>query len=247
MESSDTSPFSNVDVVLGASDQQSVDYRPLSKAALLSLLMGVLSSVAVFHPVLWVVPLLGLAISLGAIWKFTQHGSEFTGRQMAIAGLLLAIVFGTAAPAKWYTSRQLIVRQSQAFADRWIELVRSGELEFASDFKMTPGFRRLAGMTLDGWYKIAPDAKDAHEMFADDNSVIRLSRMGKAGTVQFVKVLAVIRKNHSDVVRLEYEVSPDATDPFGLVIAVERAINLEQSEDPQWVIRDHGIQPLDTL
>lgn len=81
-------------------------YRSLSISAVAALMFGVLSVPAFAAPVLLVLPAVGTALGLVAVWTTFSRRDEFTGQRLAIAGLSLSalmLVVGTA--VQWIYNR----------------------------------------------------------------------------------------------------------------------------------------------
>ena len=68
-------------------------YRALNSAAVLSLVLGVLSALAMLDWWLAVLPAAGSLLGIHARRKIARHPEEFTGKGLATAGLLLSVVF----------------------------------------------------------------------------------------------------------------------------------------------------------
>src|SRR5687768_6560069 len=73
------------------------EYRVLSPWAIAGLVLGLASAVAFAHPVLWMVPILGLAASLLALRQISREAPEVSGRKAALWGLSLSVAFGSGA------------------------------------------------------------------------------------------------------------------------------------------------------
>ncbi len=77
-------------------------YRSLSTAAVASLVVGLLSTLAILDWILIAIPVIGVALSTFAWLKVKRHGDELSGLGLAHAGLILSIVFLICGPA-WLT------------------------------------------------------------------------------------------------------------------------------------------------
>jgi hypothetical protein len=75
-------------------------YRALSTSAVASLIVGMLSFVAVLDWTLIAVPVVGIGLSAFALTKIKRHSDEVTGRGLARAGLALSLMFVVAGPAR---------------------------------------------------------------------------------------------------------------------------------------------------
>lgn len=115
-------------------------YRPVSVLAGFALLAGILSSVALFSLALLVVPLIASALAVVALMDVSprgdgdersEHGDRKTGRWWALAGLALAIGFGTQAVVTSLTQRSVAFARAEASASMFLELVREDRMRDA--------------------------------------------------------------------------------------------------------------------
>lgn len=74
-------------------------YRALSTSAVASLIVGVLSVLAILDWTLVAIPLVGIGLSILALAKIRRHADELTGQRLAQTGLVLSLVFGIVGPA----------------------------------------------------------------------------------------------------------------------------------------------------
>jgi hypothetical protein len=77
-------------------------YRALSTAAVVSLIVGLLSPLAMFDWTLLGIPVIGVPLAAYGWWHVKRRSDELTGAPLAIAGFGLSLVFAIAAPA-WLT------------------------------------------------------------------------------------------------------------------------------------------------
>ncbi len=74
-------------------------YRALSTSAVASLIVGLLSPLAILDWTLVVIPLIGVPLSLLALVKVRRHRDELSGEALARTGLLLTLLFSIVGPA----------------------------------------------------------------------------------------------------------------------------------------------------
>ena len=84
------------------SPEQYESYRALSTSAVASLIVGLLSPLAVLDWTLLAIPAIGIPLSVVSLLKVTRHRDELTGAALARAGLGLSLVFAVLGPA-WLT------------------------------------------------------------------------------------------------------------------------------------------------
>jgi hypothetical protein len=72
-------------------------YRVLSSSAVASCVLGVLSAATLlsyeYGLALGIVPIIAILLAVRALWVIYQNPEEFTGKRLAIAGLVMASVF----------------------------------------------------------------------------------------------------------------------------------------------------------
>ena len=81
-------------------DRGVAEYRPISGWALAALFIGLVSFVALFHPLLWSVPMAGVVVSLIALLRISHADVPLVGRKAALIGLAFSLLYGVAAPAR---------------------------------------------------------------------------------------------------------------------------------------------------
>ena len=99
-------------------------YRPVSGLAVAALVTGLLSAAAVFGSVFWVLPLVAVCLAVVALRELARPESQKVGRLAAIAGLALAVGFGTQGVAATFVSRWLRERRVEQAAGVFVDAVR---------------------------------------------------------------------------------------------------------------------------
>ena len=128
------------------------DYRTISRTAVCALVLGLLSPLALVHPLWCSIPWAGMLVAWQALRRINQPNSMVSGRTVALIGLLLTVLFGSWAPARHLTERKLLARQAQQFAQTWLDLVRNGHLQEAHRW-MLPPYQREPGMPTQLFYE----------------------------------------------------------------------------------------------
>ncbi len=139
-------------------------YRAVSKLAVASLILGLVSFVAVFEPFLYLVPVAGVAVGAAALAAIARNDG-LLGRGAAVAGLLLSLLFAAAAPAHWITFRQLLQREARHFARAWFERLREGEPHKAFELTRHPEHRNALGDALWKVYAHSPHLREELENY----------------------------------------------------------------------------------
>jgi hypothetical protein len=104
------------------------EYRPVSRLAVAAAALGVLSALALVSPLCWALPLLTAGLAVAALADVNRPGAPKAGGLAAVAGLALAVGFGTQAVSDAVATRWLVERRAVATARHWIDAVRAGRL-----------------------------------------------------------------------------------------------------------------------
>jgi len=80
--------------------EQYEQYRALSTSAVASLIVGLLSCLAIFDWTLIAIPVIGIPLSALSLAKIKRHRDELTGVGLARAGLALSLFFVVVGPSR---------------------------------------------------------------------------------------------------------------------------------------------------
>lgn len=114
-------------------------YRPVSALAVIACIGGVCSAAALVAPVLWMVPLIGVALSVAALADVARPPAGKAGRLAALGGLALSLGFGAQAATTAATSRWVTAGRAEAAARYWLDAVCAGRLSDARSMAMGEG------------------------------------------------------------------------------------------------------------
>ena len=110
------------------------DYRPVSTLAVLSLIAGCSSVLALINQILWVVPLLAVGLSIAAIRDTSVQGSQKSGRGIALIGLALSVGFGVQSFAVFSGNTMIDRGRARETVSRWHRVIRAGDWDMAYGF-----------------------------------------------------------------------------------------------------------------
>lgn len=113
-------------------------YRPVSGLAVAAAALGIASALALTSPLMWVLPLVGVAVAVAALGDVGRSGVTKAGRLAAVAGLALSVGFGSQAVSAWVATRWFHAWRAEAAAGLWIDAIREGRLDDARSVCM-PG------------------------------------------------------------------------------------------------------------
>jgi hypothetical protein len=109
-------------------------YTSLSSLAVFALLLGLASPVALFAPLLAIVPAAGILCALFALVRINSSAGGLSGRKLAYWGLALSVVCVVAAPLRLQMRDSLYGQQADEAARHWLELVSQNQTEPALDY-----------------------------------------------------------------------------------------------------------------
>ena len=191
-----------VDVVADSND-----YRAISTSGVLSLGLGVLSFTALIFPLFWIFPVLGFLLALLSLRRIGKSDSHLTGRRVAVAGLLLSLLFGSMATTR-YSMRQFIINnQAEDFATLWFTLFQEGSLLKAHQLSMDPKFRLRDDVLLNEQYENDVTLKETLNKFVEEELIKTLVTQQDRATYRLVANLDQIRDEQVIRIRQLYQIS----------------------------------------
>ncbi len=181
-------------------------YRTLTPWALVSLLLGLLSALALLSPLLWILPL-GAVVSAGiALSAIHAYAPRIIGRNLALVGLALGLIFGVTAPTR-LASRDywLKVRAKQA-VDEWLAFLNHGEGEKAYMVSVSQFFRQPLDASLAHAIQSEPETQRQYNDYLSHPDIKAL--LDARGTIQVISREATVvePENNNDVVACKYEI-----------------------------------------
>jgi len=225
-----------------ASPADATEYRAVSPLAIVALVVGLLSALALAAPVLWIVPLLGLLISSAALLSL-QEGSGLVGRPAALAGLAFSIFFGTAAPTAWLAADWRLDRDAQAFGLAWFDFLARGETHRAHQLGVRPTARRPLNDAEQLWaeYRRPGELHDELEVFVARPLIKKLVSLDAQAVVRHVATRDALHEDQRDTIRQLYAVSRSADDqqPLYVELVLERSPS-PTTKQPTWRIVNYG-------
>ncbi len=119
-----------VAVVSGDVAEEVQGYRPTCGLAFAGLLLGMLSAVAFFGPILWAVPALAVVVNLAALRQIAAE-TRLRGRQAARVGLMLALFLGAGAVAFQVSVGSLQAAKANFVIEQFFHELTQGDVYLA--------------------------------------------------------------------------------------------------------------------
>jgi hypothetical protein len=179
-------------------DEQIAAYRPVSAWAIVSLLIGLVSPLALVDPSLWAAPVIAGVVCLLAFRQIKKNAPDMIGRKAALVGLWLAVLSLTAACSDWLYFRGCVRREAQQAAMFWFELLAKDRPELAFQLTLVPGRRHALDERIWDYYvdedrdKRYTALKNYVALSKDENSpglVRTLLALGQSADVRYLGTL----------------------------------------------------------
>jgi hypothetical protein len=148
------------------------------RLALVALVLGSAAALALAAPYLWLLPIAGAVVSVAALISIARDPQGKIGRPAAVAGLVLSLLFGAWAISNHLTRQRLLYQQSEAFGERWLQMVLDGDMHAAHQLKMGQDERRPPGTDLAAYYQEDTEANRSFREFVRQSPVSELAAMG---------------------------------------------------------------------
>lgn len=234
------------DAVLVAGNEDLINYREPSRAAVVALLLGVLSIVVVLSVYFMLLPILAIVAALVALRNISR--SEYlTGRGMALTGLALGAFWTALAVVGYQMENQAAKSAALEFSAPWVELLIDGQVMEAHQLMQHPGARVGPEGDLANHYETSETDREGLESFQNGPVILRLEELSD-------RKLAPIPTGQASVQRTEeaWYVSTffhirdlsSEEDLFTVRVGMQR--NLAQGEDgPYYSWRATGVEILD--
>jgi hypothetical protein len=212
-------------------------YRSLQSLAVLTLVLGVLSCLALFSRLFWIVPLVTLILGVAAL-RLLAANPEKIGRKAAIWGMALALLFGAWAPSRQLSRQWWLAGQARTYADAWMELVRQKKLREAHQLHGGVGQRVGEGVSLDEYYRKDRYAQLNYDAFFVAEPLKTFSELTGAVQVEFERIEGSESSLGSDSVTVRYRVTYDRDGQQQVLpirVILKRKLD-DRTGDYQWFV-----------
>ena len=126
--------------ILGV-EEEIVPSPPVSVLAIICTVVGLLSPLAFFHPVLWIFPAATVVLAFFAVRQIYQHDPPAVGKGGVQLALLLAAFGGLGGPTYTFTVRGILLRESRPIADQFMAFLQQGQPHKAYQLTRDPNVR----------------------------------------------------------------------------------------------------------
>lgn len=216
---------------------EGAEYHALAPAAVGSLVLGLLSPVALVGYLLWIVPALGIGLAFLALRAIGNSRGELVGRGTALTGLALSTLFLGAAPAQVLATRQRLAEAARPMADAYFEFLRQGEPQKALQLTVPQMQRRVLNDLLWNYYAESKENRAELEKFVASPVPRLILEYGEKCQARFYEISSVVPSSESDFVELIYAITyPDGDTKKSFFVAVKLERRVLQSGEVAWRI-----------
>jgi hypothetical protein len=222
---------------IGQIDEDVATYRPVSRMAVVGLLVGIVSFLALAHPILWCVPPLAILFCLWGLRNIRRSKGSLSGHGIAVVGILLALFFAGGALANFSVRRMITYRQGAMVADRWIQLVEEGAIYHAHQWVLPWVTREAPGVPLEGFYD-SDEGKSSFDQFVREDPGLTLSQIGPEDRIELLgcQDVTITRRNRFVDFRYRLVRPNDVPLDFGLLI---RRFTDPETSQHSWTARPY--------
>ncbi len=221
-----------------------VHYRTVSRTAIASLLLGLLSAAAFVNKLMWCVPIVGVALAIVALRIISKGESLVLGRKAAQVGLALSLLFLTSATTGHLFRQRSLRQQARPHTSKWIEMVREGRLREAHQMYLPQLDRQKLGTNLQNYYEATREAREDKESFFGQSPLSEIVELGRQGQLRFEadEDVSTIRESGEsiDLIVQRYAIDYEAdgrSQTLSFLIHVTRAYDSHHGE-ARWRVRE---------
>lgn len=188
-------------------DAEIAQYRAVSRLAVVGLVCGLLSPLAMMAVPFWAVPALAMGLSALALWRIARPALALTGRKAAMVGLVLGLVFAVAAPTDWLVYRRHMRKEARQFADLWFDYLRHGQPQKAHQLTLPPAERWRMDEALWEYYRASDENAAELRRYAARPPIRAILALGEKAQVRYDQTLDQGSARTLDWVRPIYAVT----------------------------------------
>ena len=211
-------------------------YRPICGMAVVALVLGLFSIVAIMGQVFWGLPLLTIGVAMIALRRIRAADPPMIGRKAAWCGLFLGVLWGGAAVSTHYFQYWIARTQARQVAQQWFHFMLQGNTPRAHQLTMPPDRRELRVNELDAIYQTNPNLEERLTDFMEQSGPAEVVRFNADAQVEYLFTEDQFRDAETEHVMLVYEIA----DPREERPATRFIINTERKAGDRagWLVRE---------
>ena len=196
-------------------------YSAVSPAAVGSLVLGLLSPLALVGMLLLFIPAVGIALAVIALRAIRLSNGDLAGRGAALTGLALCTIFATASPVKSAYTSYCLANASRPIVDAWFDFLRNGEPQKALQLTMPAVHRHELDESLWSYYSDSKENRENLEGFVASAVPRLVLEYGEKCQARFYDVIRVTPGAASDTIEMVYALTyPDGEGKKSILVAM---------------------------
>lgn len=197
-------------------------YRSVSLVCVLALVGGLLSVVALAHPILWLVPFIFLTLGFWGFRQVTKKSDQYIGKTAALIGICVSMFFLSLSVSKYYSERWLVSHHARQFAQEWLESLVGNQHEKAHQGWLEYYYRQPDGTDLSDYYTQNVADKEDLDKFLALEEVRDLCQLSENASVEFVRTDAIYESVEGHSVYLIFKVEDGSAAAVEVVLRIKR-------------------------
>ena len=212
-------------------------YRAISILAMVALGLGLLSGIAVFSPLLAIVPLVAMAIRGASLWSISANSERLSGRWMAIVPFILGPLFLGWGLSREFSRRESLYDHAREFADDWLAILNRKETYLAHQLKVPSKQRMDLNLNMEVAYKGNEMATNEHRMFLVNSPVKEIVAAAPNNQFQFEEFFSHKHSGFLDTITMQYVLETPHSGKTRFWISVQRSFSI-YADKSDWQLVD---------
>lgn len=187
----------------GYSPEPDIEYRGDPQGlAIITLILGCFSFLAYFKTLFWAIPIFTVVLGALSLFALARNPNKI-GRKAALAGMALAVFFGSWTAGRHYSRQYWLTRNARQCAHFWFDLVQQNKLREAHQLLIPPP-QWSQEAPLDQLYASESTLQKAFEDFFSKPPLGTLVEVAPRAVIEFVGLQSHQRAPPHDDLVLQY-------------------------------------------
>lgn len=215
------------------------DETTVNRWAIVALLLGVASVVAVASPLMWVLPIFTIFVGLMALRSIAASEQAVRGRGLVIVALTIACFLGGLAPVRHVSRQRALFAQASQQVEAWVELFREGRFMEAHQLRLGFQERVTADASLVEFYKDTTK-RMLYDQFMTTSPTSELVRWNERILVRHIGDLHIHSTSNDDVItqRYDFGVEKDGTTHWMQTEVMMTRRSFREANESRWELKD---------
>jgi hypothetical protein len=216
-------------------------YRALSVSAMVALVLGLFSGIAVFSPLLGIVPLVAMTIGGYSLWRISANSDRLSGRWMALAPFVLGPLFLGWGLSREFSRRERLFGYSREFAEDCFEIMNRKEAYLAHQLKVSGQKRLDMNLNMEIAYKRNEPAGNELKLYLEGSPVKEILEAAPNVKFQFEEFCHHRHEGFIDTLTLQYTYVTPTSSKTRFWIVVQRTYDIYENRI-DWQVMNISLQ-----